>query len=80
MGGPVNTRKYSLTLSAQAGNLLNDVNKGTPNGTLTAPYTEGPDGPIPQHESFGKISSLQGGPFSQGTANRVIRLQAIFSF
>jgi len=81
-GGPVNTRKYSLTFSAQASNLFNDINKGTPNGTLTAPYMENSDGTgiVPQRQSFGMISSLQGGPFAQGTASRVIRLQAVFSF
>jgi hypothetical protein len=35
---------------------------------------------VPQQSDFGKFSSLQGGIFSQGTAVRVIRFQAVFSF
>lgn len=81
MGGPVNTRKYNLNLSASLNNLFNDVNKGAPNGTVTAPYTlNSEDQLVPQQSNFGKFSSLQGGIFSQGTATRVIRLQAVFSF
>ncbi len=80
-GGPVNTRKYSLTMSASLNNLFNDVSKGAPNGTVTAPDMLNADGvAVPQQSDFGKFSSLQGGIFSQGTAVRVIRFQAVFSF
>jgi len=80
-GGPVNTHKYSLTLSAQLNNIFNDVSKAAPNGTVTAPDTLNSDGAlVPQQSEYGKFSSLQGGVFSQGTAVRVIRLQAVFSF
>jgi hypothetical protein len=81
-GGPVNTRKYSLTMSASLNNIFNDVSKGAPNGTVTAPDVfNTTDGQLePQQSSYGKFSSLQGGIFSQGTAVRVIRLQAVFSF
>jgi len=81
-GGPVNTRKYSLTMSASLNNLFNDVSYGAPNGTVTAPYTlDTTDNKlVPQQSNFGKFSSLQGGIFSQGTATRVVRLQAVFSF
>jgi hypothetical protein len=68
MGGGASTgHKYSLTFSAQALNLFNDIDKGTPNGTVTAP-------------NFGKSTSLAGGIFSQGSAARRIFVQAVFSF
>jgi hypothetical protein len=68
MGGGAGTgRKYSLTFSAQALNLFNDIDYGTPNGTVTAP-------------NFGKSTSLAGGVFSTGSAARRIFVQAVFSF
>jgi hypothetical protein len=68
MGGGNSTgHKYSLTFSAQALNLFNDIDKGTPNGTITA-------------SNFGKSTSLAGGIFSQGSAARRIFVQAVFSF
>jgi hypothetical protein len=68
MFGPTNTgRKYSLTFSAQALNLFNDIDYGTPNGNVTAP-------------NFGKSTNLAGGIFSTGSAARRIFVQAIFSF
>jgi len=76
MGGPVNTRKYSLTFSAQALNLFNDIDYGTPIGTVTPPGTLQPGVTNP----FGTSKSLQGGIFSQGSAARRIFLQAVFSF
>ena len=81
MGGPVQTRKYSLTFSAQALNLFNDIDKGSPIGTVTAPYAIGPDGkPEAEASRFGQFTSLQGGIFSSGAAARRIFLQAVFSF
>ena len=76
MGGPVNTRKYSLTFSAQALNLFNDVDYGTPIGTVTPPGTlqDGESNP------FGHSKSLQGQIFSSGSAVRRIFVQASFSF
>jgi hypothetical protein len=59
--------KYSLTFSAQALNLFNDIDYGTPGGTLTSP-------------SFNKSTSLAGGIFSTGSAARRIFVQAVFSF
>jgi hypothetical protein len=82
MGGPVSTRKYNLTFSAQALNLFNNIDYGAPIGTVTAPYVENSDGtstPSPV-DDFGKSTSLQGGIFSQGSAARRIFLQAVFSF
>lgn len=76
MGGPVNTRKYSLTFSAQALNLFNNVDYGTPSGTITPPGTlqDGEENP------FGRSRGLQGQIFSAGSAVRRIFLQASFSF
>jgi hypothetical protein len=68
MGGNANTgHKYSLNFSVQALNLFNDIDYGTPNGTLTAP-------------NFGKSTSLAGGIFSTGSAARRIFAQVVFSF
>jgi hypothetical protein len=66
-GGNTSGRKYSLTFSAQALNLFNDINYGTPTGTLTSP-------------SFNKSTSLAGGIFSTGSAARRVFVQAVFSF
>jgi len=67
-GGNVSTgHKYSLNFSAQALNLFNDIDFGSPIGNVTAP-------------SFGKSASLAGGIFSSGAAARRIFFQAAFSF
>ncbi|MGZ4819235.1 MAG: outer membrane beta-barrel protein, partial [Terriglobales bacterium] len=65
--GPATTRRYSLTFSVNARNVLNKVNAATPVGTLTSP-------------NFGQSIALAGGPFSSAAANRKIELQAMFSF
>jgi hypothetical protein len=67
MNGPVSNRKYNLSFSAQALNIFNDIDRGTPIGTLGNP-------------NFGTSPSLQGGIFSQGSAARRVFLQATFSF
>jgi hypothetical protein len=67
-GGPVGTgRKYTLTFSAQALNLFNDIDYGTPGGTLGS-------------ASFNKSTNLAGGVFSTGSAARRVFVQAVFSF
>ncbi|MBI3476984.1 MAG: carboxypeptidase regulatory-like domain-containing protein [Acidobacteria bacterium] len=70
-GGPgfgvTSNRRYSLTFSINARNLLNRVNLSTPNGNLSSPL-------------FGKSNGLAGGPFSGGPSNRRVELQAMFSF
>ncbi len=67
-GGPINTgRKYTLTFSAQALNLFNDIDYGTPNGNISSP-------------NFGRSTTLAGGIFSTGSAARRIFVQAVFSF
>ena len=67
-GGTSDTgRKYSLTFSAQALNLFNNMNYGTPLGNVNSP-------------SFGTYSGLAGGIFSSGSAARRVYVQSIFSF
>jgi hypothetical protein len=66
-GGAATTRRYSLTFSVNARNVLNKVNAATPIGTLSS-------------QSFGQSIALAGGPFSSAAANRKIELQAMFSF
>ena len=66
-GAPGTGRKYSLTFSAQALNLFNDIDYGNPVGSVTSP-------------SFGKSISLQGGVFATPSAARRIFIQAAFQF
>jgi hypothetical protein len=66
-GGTSTGHKYSLSFSAQALNLFNNINYGTPVGTVGS-------------QTFGQSTSLAGGPFSNGTAARRIFVQAVFSF
>lgn len=65
--GPASNRRYSLTFSVNARNILNHVNAATPIGTLTSSH-------------FGQSINLAGGPFSSQAANRKIEVQAMFSF
>jgi hypothetical protein len=60
-------RKYTLTFSAQALNLFNDIDYGTPVGNVNAP-------------NFGQSTGLAGGIFSSGSAARRIFFQATFAF
>jgi len=61
------TRRYSLTFSVNARNVL--IVYRRPIGVWT-----------PDSTTFGRSVSLAGGPFSNGPANRKIELQAMFSF
>ncbi|HMB83762.1 MAG TPA: TonB-dependent receptor, partial [Terriglobales bacterium] len=65
--GATTNRRYDLTLSVNARNLLNRVNAATPVGNLGSNF-------------FGQSVALAGGPFSSAAANRRIELQAMFSF
>jgi hypothetical protein len=65
--GPATSRRYNLTFSINARNVLNKVNAATPVGVLSSP-------------NFGQSVALAGGPFSSVAANRKIELQAMFSF
>ena len=78
MGGGTG-HKYSLNFSVQALNLFNNIDYGTPNGTIlpTLDTTTGEYGPGSQ---FNKSTSLAGGIFSQGSAARRIFAQVSFSF
>ncbi len=73
-GGPgrldqKSSRRYNLTLTAYATNLLNHQNLGSPNGTLSSQF-------------FGKSQSLAGGGFfgASTAGNRSVFLQAVFNF
>ena len=78
-GGPGSGHKYTLTFSAQALNLFNDIDYGTPVGSVipTLDTATGLYGPGPQ---FGKSTSLANGIFSQGSAARRIFFNATFAF
>ena len=70
MMGPTSTgRRFNLTLSAQALNLTNNVNYGTPIGTLGS-------------NEFGRSTSLANGLFSGpgGSTSRRIFFQAVLAF
>ncbi len=66
-GAPATNRRYSLTFSVNARNVLNKVNPATPIGVLSSP-------------NFGQSVALAQGAFSSAAANRKIELQAMFSF
>ena len=65
--GPATNRRYNLTFSVNARNILNRVNAALPIGVLSS-------------QDFGRSIALAGGPFSSAAANRKIELQAMFSF
>lgn len=72
-------RRYSLTFSLWASNVLNHVNFGPPNGVLSL-VTNSSGAQVPQ-SNFGHSQTLAGGFFSSPTAgNRNIYMQAMFSF
>ena len=81
-GGNASTgHKYSLTFTAQALNIFNAIDYGTPSGTIvpTADPTTGLYGPGPR---FDVSTHLAGGMFASpsGSAARRIFFQAFFSF
>jgi hypothetical protein len=59
--------KYSLIFSAQALNLFNNINYGTPVGTVNSSY-------------FGQSTNLAGNIFSSGSASRRVFFQAALTF
>jgi len=67
MGGASSDRRYTLTFGVSARDALNNVNLANPSGVLGSRY-------------FDTANSLQGGPFSTGTAVRRIDLLATFNF
>ena len=72
-GGPMtmsasSDQRYNLTFAVGVRNLFNNVNVSNPNGILGSRF-------------FNVSNSLQGGPFSPGSAaNRRLELQATFNF
>jgi hypothetical protein len=80
MFGPTSTgRKYTLNFSAQALNLFNDIDRGTPVGTISPTPITGTNDYGPG-SLFGQSTNLAGGIFSSGSAARRIFFQAVFSF
>ena len=82
-GGMANTgHKYSLTFSAQALNLFNDINLGTPSGAVTPTACSTTTGLCSPGSRFGQSTSLAGGMFASpsGSAARRIFFQAAFTF
>ena len=68
MGGPERSnQRYSLTFSANARNVLNNVNPAPPIGNLSSGL-------------FGQSTALAGGVFNTQSANRRVDLQVMFSF
>jgi hypothetical protein len=66
--GPASTNaRYSLTFSANARNVFNNVNLNTPIGVVGSPL-------------FGRSNGLVGGFFSSPAANRRIDFQVAFNF
>ncbi len=67
-GGPDrSSQRYSLTISANARNIFNNVNPAPPIGNLSS-------------KLFGQSTALAGGVFNTQSANRRIDLQMMFSF
>ena len=65
--GSSTNRRYNLTFSISARNLLNTFNPGNPVANLSSPL-------------FGQTLSTGGGPFASASANRRVDLQVRFSF
>jgi Carboxypeptidase regulatory-like domain len=81
-GGMSNTgRKYSLTFSVQALNLFNDIDLGTPSGTV-APKWDSMTGITGPGSRFDTSTSLAGGIFASPTnsAARRMQFQMFFTF
>jgi hypothetical protein len=80
-GGSAGTgHKYTLTFTAQALNLFNNVDYGLPAGTVIP--TQTPTGAITAGSKFGVSQSLASGIFTSPTSSSVRRIfvQAVFSF
>jgi hypothetical protein len=66
-GGERSNQRYSLTFSANARNLFNNVNPAPPIGNLSSAL-------------FGQSTALAGGVFNTQSANRRVDLQVMFAF
>lgn len=78
-GGTGTGHKYTLTFGAQALNLFNDIDYGTPVGSVI-PTLNPNTGLYGPGDQFGKSTSLAGGIFSSGSAARRIFFNATFAF
>lgn len=67
MDAGATNKRYALTFGVNVRNSFNNVNLAAPIGILTSPQ-------------FGESNALAGGPYNSQTANRLIYLQASFSF
>ncbi|HWT65000.1 MAG TPA: hypothetical protein VN151_02715, partial [Terracidiphilus sp.] len=81
MFGGGSDRKYNLSFSVEAMNLFNNVNYGTPSGTVI-PTWDGSTDTMSAGTTFGHSQSLARGMFASPTSSAVrrIQLQASFSF
>ena len=86
-GGPFGAatsgnRRYSLTFSISARNVLNHVNAANPIGNLGAcpDPSQGCVFSESTSANFGHSIASAGGPFGSSAANRKLELQAMFSF
>jgi Carboxypeptidase regulatory-like domain len=68
------SQRYNLTFSANARNLLNNVNAGAPINNLNAPLNNAGT------PTFGTFTQLAGGVFNTQSANRRIDFQVMFAF
>jgi hypothetical protein len=81
-GGMSNTgRKYSLTFSAQALNVFNDINLGNPSGSI-APQWNPSTGVTGPGNRFGTSTKMAGGLYASptGSAARRVSVQMFFNF
>ncbi|WP_420239759.1 carboxypeptidase regulatory-like domain-containing protein [Telmatobacter bradus] len=81
-GGTNNTgHKYALTFSVAAMNLFNDIDYGTPSGSIV-PTLNSSTGNYGPGSRFGKSTALAGGMFASpsNSAARRIFIQAAFNF
>ncbi|HZZ37595.1 MAG TPA: carboxypeptidase regulatory-like domain-containing protein [Acidobacteriaceae bacterium] len=73
------SRKYSMTFSAWATNILNHENLGTPSGAMSPSPNQ--SGVLSLNQNFGNSQTIAGGFFHGPTSgNRTLFLQAMFSF
>jgi hypothetical protein len=72
--------KYTLTFSAQALNLFNDIEQRHSRTEPSFPRMNKSTGLTGPGSQFGVSNSLAFGMFSQGSAARRIFVQAVFSF
>jgi hypothetical protein len=68
-----------LNFSVQALNVFNNIDYGTPSGTLTT-VVDSTSGQVTPGAQFGKSTNLAGGIFSTGSAARRVFAQVVFSF